>query len=153
MLGLMQDAQLLTSATLAHAARVYPGVEIATADDGQIVHRITYAEADQRARLLASSMERLGLTGEGVFVGALAFNTWRLFEVMHGVPGAGGVLHTANPRLHERHLTYTIRHTEDRAVLVDLDCLPLAEAIAPECPSVRHWIVMAGRHEMPATTL
>ena len=153
MLGLMQHAELLTSATLAHAARVYPHVEIATADDGRVVHRSTYAEADRRARRLASSLIRLGLAGEDTFIGALAFNTWRLFEVMHAVPGAGGVLHTANPRLHERHLAYTVEHCGDRAVFVDLDCLQLAEAIAPDCPTVEHWIVLADRADMPATTL
>ncbi len=153
MLGLMQEAQLLTSATLAHAARVYPNVEIATTDDGRIVHRTTYANADTRARRLASSLERLGLAGEGTFLGALAWNTWRLFEIMHAVPGAGGVLHTANPRLHETHLAYTVSHCGDRAVFVDRDCLPLAEAIAPACTGIAHWIILAGRNEMPATSL
>lgn len=153
MLGLMQEAQLLTSATLAHAARVYPHVEIATADDGRIVHRTTYRETDERARRLASSLERLGLAGEDVFLGALAWNTWRLFEIMHAVPGAGGMLHTANPRLHESHLAYTVKHCGDRAVFVDRDCLPLAEAIAPACGSVEHWIVLADRAEMPETSL
>jgi acyl-CoA synthetase (AMP-forming)/AMP-acid ligase II len=153
MLGLIQDAPLLTSATLAYAARAYPRVEVVTADHGRIVHRTNYAEADRRARLLASSLERLGLAGEDIFLGALGWNTWRLFEVMHAVPGAGGVLHTANPRLHERHLAYTINHCGDRAVLVDLDCLPLAEAIAPECPCVEHWIILADQNEMPATSL
>ena len=87
MLGLIQDAQLLTSATLAYAARVYPRVEIVTADNGKPVHRTSYAETERRARLLASSLERLGLTSEDTFLGALAWNTWRLFEVMHAVPG------------------------------------------------------------------
>ena len=153
MLGLMQDASLLTSATLAHAARVYPRVEIVTATDGKTVHRTTYAEADRRARLLASALQKRGLAAEGVFLGALAWNTWRLFEVMHAVPGAGGVLHTANPRLHEGHLAYTVNHCGDRAVFIDPDTLPLAEAIARDCPGVAHWIILAGREEMPETAL
>ena len=153
MLGLMQEAELLTSATLAYAARVYPRVEIVTADNGQTVHRTNYAEADRRARLLASALQQHGLAGEEVFLGALAWNTWRLFEVMHAVPGAGGVLHTANPRLHEGHLAYTVNHCSDQAVFVDLDCLPLAEAIAPECPGVNHWIILADRADMPDTSL
>ena len=153
MLGLMQDASLLTSATLAHAARVYPRVEIVTAADGKTVHRTTYAEADRRARLLASALQKRGLAAEGVFLGALAWNTWRLFEVMHAVPGAGGVLHTANPRLHEGHLAYTVNHCGDRAVFIDPDTLPLAEAIARDCPGVAHWIILAGQEEMPETAL
>jgi acyl-CoA synthetase (AMP-forming)/AMP-acid ligase II len=153
MQGMVQNAELLTSAALAHAAHVYPRVEIATAGNGRIIQRTTYGEADLRARCLASSLQEQGLAGEDVFLGALAFNTWRLFEVMHAVPGAGGVLHTANPRLHQRHLAYTVRHTGNAAVLVDLDCLPLAEAIAPACPSVNQWIIMAARAEMPKTAL
>lgn len=153
MLGLMQEAELLTSATLAYAARVYPRVEIVTADNGQVFHRTNYAESDRRARLLASALQKRGLAGEDVFLGALAWNTWRLFEIMHGVPGAGGVLHTANPRLHEGHLAYTINHCGDRAVFVDLDCLPLAEAIAPDCPCVSNWIILSAPADMPETSL
>lgn len=153
MLGLMQDALLLTSQTLAYAARVFPNAEIATADNGRIAHRTTYHAADIRARRLASSLNHLGLADEDVFLGALAWNTWRLFEVMHAVPGAGGVLHTANPRLHESHLAYTINHCGDRAVFVDLDCLPLAEAIAADCASVQHWIILADSADIPETSL
>jgi len=153
MLGLMQEAPLLTSRTLAYAARVFPRVEIVTAEDGRVVHRLPYAEADVRARRLASALVRRGLADEGVFLGALGWNTWRLFEVMHAVPGAGGVLHTANPRLHAGHLAYTVNHCNDRAVFVDRDCLPLAEAIAPQCPGVRHWIVLADADDMPETAL
>ncbi len=91
--------------------------------------------------------------GEDMVLGALAWNTWRLFEIMHAVPGVGAVLHTANPRLHERHLAYTVRHSQDRAIFVDPDCLPLAEAIAPACPSVEQWIILATPDEMPETRL
>ena len=153
--GLIQDVPLTTSATLAHAARVYPETELLTAREGTIVHRTTYAETEVRARRLAASLVQLGLIrGDGEsFLGALAFNTWRLFEVMHAVPGAGAVLHTANPRLHETHLAYTISHAQDRALLVDLECLTLAETIAPHCPRVEHWIVLCRRDELPETSL
>ncbi|MGY9056924.1 MAG: long-chain-fatty-acid--CoA ligase [Alphaproteobacteria bacterium] len=153
MLGLVQDAQLLTSATLRHAASVHPRQEVITADNGRIIHRYGYADADLRARRFASSLEKLGLAGKGVFLGALAWNTWRMFEVMHAVPGSGAMLHTANPRLHEGHLAYTVRHSNDQAMVVDLDCLPLAEAIAGDCPSVKTWILLCDPAEMPQTSL
>ncbi len=39
-------------------------------------------------------------------------------------------------------------------MFVDLDCLPLAEAITNDCPSVEHWIILADRaDDMPETTL
>ena len=153
MLGLMQDAQLLTSQTLAHAAKVYPNVEIATALDGRVINRSSYAEVDKRARRLASSLTKIGLAGDDVFLGALAWNTQRLFEVMHGAPGAGAVLHTANPRLHPEHLAYTINHCGDRVIFVDTDCLLLAEEIAPACKDVQYWILMAEPAQIPKTTL
>jgi acyl-CoA synthetase (AMP-forming)/AMP-acid ligase II len=152
MYGLIQDAPLLVSATLAHAARVYPGVEVVTADDGQVVHVSNYAQVDERARCLADGLSQLGLTGAGVFLGALGFNTWRMLEVMHAVPGSGAVLHTANPRLHADDLAYTIDHAGDRGVLVDLDCLALAETIAPACPKVRHWVILCDAKSMPSET-
>jgi 3-(methylthio)propionyl---CoA ligase len=152
--GLIQDASLLTSATLAHAARVYADVEVVTARDGHVVHRSNYAQIDQRARRFASSLSRLGLGKENVFLGALGFNTWRMLEVMHAVPGSGAVLHTANPRLHADDLAYSVQHAGDCAVLVDLDCLPLAETIAAACPKAQHWIILCDAVDMPrATTL
>ncbi|MCH9671597.1 MAG: AMP-binding protein [Gammaproteobacteria bacterium] len=150
--GLMQEAALLTSATLTHAAENYPETQIATAQDGAVVHRTSYLEADARARRLASSLSSLELAGEDVFFGALGFNSWRLFEVMHAVPGSGRILHTANPRLHETHLSYTVRHANDQAVFVDLDCLALAQTIQPLCPDVKHWILLCDPQEMPTKT-
>lgn len=151
--GLIQNVSLGTSRTLSHAARVYPDTPVVTAREGTVIHRTTYTQVDHRARKLASSLTRLDLADENTVIGALAFNGWRLFEVMHAIPGMGAVLHTANPRLHEDHLAYTLRHAADRAVLVDLDCLPLAEAIQPRCPSVREWIILCSRDELPTTTL
>ena len=45
MQGLIQNAPLLTSATLRHAARVYPDVEIATAHDLYTNPKHPYTEA------------------------------------------------------------------------------------------------------------
>jgi acyl-CoA synthetase (AMP-forming)/AMP-acid ligase II len=150
--GLMQDASLLTSATLTHAARVYPDVEIVTALDGTVVHRTSYAQVEARARRLASSLTQHSLAGEDLFLGALGFNSWRMLEIMHAVPGCGSVLHTCNPRLHESHLSYTVGHSRAKAIFVDLDCLSLAEAIQPNCPHVQSWIILCAPHEMPIQT-
>ena len=97
-------------------------------------------------------MQRLGLE-EGGFVGSLAWNTHRHFELFYGVSGIGGVLHTANPRLPPEQILYTINFTGYRTLFIDVDTVALAEQLAPRLESVDRFIVMAARDDMPATSL
>ena len=90
---------------------------------------------------------------EGGFVGSLAWNTHRHFELFYGVSGIGGVLHTANPRLPPEQILYTINFTGYRTLFIDADTVALAEQLAPRLESVDRFIVMAARADMPATSL
>jgi fatty-acyl-CoA synthase len=47
------------------------------------------------------------------------------------------VLHTINPRLHPEQLAYICNHAEDQYLLFDFCFLPLVEAIAPHCKTVK----------------
>ncbi|HKM64923.1 MAG TPA: long-chain fatty acid--CoA ligase [Acidisphaera sp.] len=152
MFGLMMDEPLLLSGLIDYAADAHGTTEIVAREiEGDIV-RTTYAEANRRAKRLACALMRLGIAA-GDRVGTLAWNTRRHFESFYGVMGFGAVLHTINPRLHADQLVYIIDHAEDACVMVDSATLPIAEAIAPRLPRVRHWIVMAAPERMPATTL
>ena len=151
MLGLNLDYPLLLSTVIEHAAVTFGNTEIVSHSRTETV-RSNYDSAAGRSRRLASSLQRLGLR-EGGFVGSLAWNTHRHFELFYGVSGIGGVLHTANPRLPPEQILYTINFTGYRTLFIDIDTVTLAEQLAPRLESVDRFIVMAARDDMPATAL
>ena len=151
MLGLNLDCPLLLSTVIEHAATTFGDTELVSHSRVETV-RGTYRDAALRSRRLASSLQRLGVE-EGGFVGSLAWNTHRHFELFYGVSGIGGVLHTANPRLPPEQILYTINFTGYRTLFIDADTVALAEQLAPRLESVDRFIVMAARADMPATSL
>ena len=147
MLGLNLDCPLLLSTVIEHAATTFGDTELVSHSRMETV-RSTYRDAALRSRRLASSLQRLGVE-EGGFVGSLAWNTHRHFELFYGVSGIGGVLHTANPRLPPEQILYTINFTGYRTLFIDADTVALAEQLAPRLESVDRFIVMAARDDMP----
>ena len=81
----------------------------------------------------------------------LAWNTYRHFELEHGVTGLGAVWHAINPRLIPAQISYIANHAEDSALFFDASFLPLVEKLAPELRSVRLMVLMADRTEMPSS--
>jgi fatty-acyl-CoA synthase len=118
MLGLNLDYPLLLSTVIEHAAATFGDTEIVSHSRTELV-RGNYRSAARRSRRLASSLRRLGLE-EGGFVGSLAWNTHRHFELFYGVSAIGGVLHTANPRLPPEQILYTINFTDYRTLFIDV---------------------------------
>jgi fatty-acyl-CoA synthase len=72
----------------------------------------------------------------------LCWNTHRHLELYFGVPCAGRVLHTANLRLSDEHLVYTLNHAGDVALFFAPDLLAQIEAIAPLLKTVRSFVVL-----------
>ncbi len=151
MLGLNLDHGLLLSTVIEHAARTFGDTELVSHGRTETV-RSNYRDTAQRCRRLASSLQRLGLR-QGEFVGSLAWNTHRHFELFYGASGIGGILHTANPRLPPEHILYTINFTGYRTLFIDADTVALAEQLAPHLDTVDRFIVMARRDTMPVTNL
>lgn len=96
--GLMQNQPLQLSSLLKHAERFHPETEIVSRTVEGSIHRYGYGEAARRARKLAGALRRSGIA-PGDRVATLAWNTFRHFEVEHGVTGTGAVWHAINPRL------------------------------------------------------
>ena len=151
MLGLNLDCPLLLSTVIEHAATTFGDTELVSHSRAETV-RGTYRDAALRSRRLAQFIAASGVE-EGGFVGSLAWNTHRHFELFYGVSGIGGVLHTANPRLPPEQILYTINFTGYRTLFIDADTVALAEQLAPRLESVDRFIVMAARADMPATSL
>ena len=157
MLGLMQGQQLLISSILAHAAREHGEQEIVSNAIEGGMHRYTYADASARSKRLANALGRLGVrTGERI--GTLAWNSYRHFEIYYATSGIGAVCHTMNPRLFPDQIAYIINHAEDQYLFVDLNLVPLVEALLAYLKTLKGIIVMTGEDHMPnsvdlATTL
>src|SRR5438874_12526891 len=143
MRGLMQDYPLLVRHVAERAETVFPNREIVSVtQDG--VERSTYAEVVERARRLASSLERLGVK-PGDRVATFGWNSLRHLELYLAVPSMGAVLHTLNIRLFEEDLRYIVDHADDRLVFLDASLAPAMprfegthrEVLMPDGPGER----------------
>jgi 3-(methylthio)propionyl---CoA ligase len=150
MQGLMMDMPLLVSSLLRHAARHHADAEIVSRRLEGDIHRYTYADCHRRAARLADALTAMGVQ-PGDRVATLAWNGYRHLEVYYGVAGMGSVVHTINPRLHPEQIAWIVNHAEDAYLAFDLTFLPIIEAIAPHCPTVRGWIALCDRDRLPGS--
>ena len=151
MQALMMPAPLQIAAVLEHAARWHATTEIVSRRPEGGLHRYTYADAGHRARQLAHALQALGVKN-GDRLGTLAWNTHRHFELYYGISGLGAVCHTLNPRLFADQLIFIINHAQDQLLFFDLTFLPLVEKLAPHCPTVEKWVLLAGPEHLPAAS-
>ncbi|MBM3519751.1 MAG: acyl-CoA synthetase [Alphaproteobacteria bacterium] len=114
--------QPLTPLTfLARSAAVYP-------DQLAIIHgrqRITYARFYERARQLASALNKAGI-GKGDTVSVLLANTPAMLECHYGVPMVQAVLNTLNTRLDAATIAFSLDHAEASVFIVDKEFSKLA---------------------------
>ena len=152
MLGMMMDQPLLISTLIEHAARFHSDTEIVSREADRSIFRYTYAEAAARAKQIAKAIARLG-TESGDRIGTLAWNSHRHFELYYAISGTGRVLHTINPRLFPEQLRYIINHAADQILFLEPSFVGLVEKLAPELTTVQHYVIMAPKALMPATSL
>ena len=150
--GLMMDTPLLISSIAEHAEKFHGDREIVSVTMDNPRHRYTVRESVQRARKVASALDRLGLE-QGDRVATIAWNDYRHLEVYYGISGAGYVCHTINPRLFPEQLVFIINHAEDRWIFTDLMFVPLLEKLLPQIPNVEGFVVMTDEAHMPDTSL
>ena len=148
LMGQMMSQPLLISSIIEFVGRHYGGNEIVSRRIEGDLHRYTYHDCHQRARRLANALHGLGV-GMGDRVATLAWNGYRHLEAYYAVSGSGAVLHTINPRLFPEQIAYISNHAEDQVLLFDLTFLPVVEAIAAQCKTVRHFVLMCDRDRMP----
>ena len=141
MQGMMMDRPLLISTILQHVVRSYGDVEVVSRDTDGSLFRYTYGAMSRRVNRLANAMRDAG-AGPGTRVATLAWNDFRHLEAYYAVPGIGAVLHTCNPRLHAAQLAWMLNDAKDSVLLFDPEFLPLVEAIAPQCPHLKQYVVM-----------
>jgi acyl-CoA synthetase (AMP-forming)/AMP-acid ligase II len=152
MLGLMQNHPLLISSLIEHAGNAHPNAEVVSRTLEGSIHRCTYADIERRAKQVASALTAKGVT-QADRIGTLAWNGYRHLELYFGVSGLGAVLHTANPRLFPEQLEYIINHAEDQYLFFDVCFLPLVEKLAPKLKTVKAFIVLTDREQVPSSSL
>jgi fatty-acyl-CoA synthase len=148
MLGEMQDQPLLISTLIEHAGRHHHDAQIVSRRVEGDLHRYTYAEAAARARMVANTLDAIGVARFDR-VGTLAWNGYRHFELYYGVAGSGRVLHTINPRLNPDQVAWIINDADDRVLCFDLTFAPIVKAIQGRCPGVQHWVALCDDDHLP----
>jgi 3-(methylthio)propionyl---CoA ligase len=148
MQGLMMDVPLLISGLIRHADRNHGDTEIVSRTlEGQ-VHRYTYRDAHARARRAANALRKLGVKMHDR-VATLAWNGFRHYELYYAISGMGAVINTVNPRLFGDQIAYISNHAENLALFFDATFIPLVEKLAPQLSSIKHYVLMAERAQMP----
>lgn len=140
--GLMQQAPLSISSILTHAAAAHGDREIVSRQLDGPLWRYDYAGLAERAARAASMLRSLGIA-PGDAVSSLAWNTHRHYELFFAVPGIGAVLHTANPRLSDDQIVYTINHAGSQVLLFDQSFIPCVERLRDRLPNIRHFVMLA----------
>jgi|TARA_R100000501_G_scaffold17390_1_gene32325 fatty-acyl-CoA synthase len=139
--GLMQQTQLSIIDILRFAATAHSTREIVSKLIDEPLWRSDYAGTFARTAQAAHMLAGLGIV-PGDRVTSLAWNTHRHFELFYAVPGMGAVLHTANPRLPDEHLAFTINHAESRVLLYDVNLAEIVERLKPQLATVEHFVAL-----------
>ncbi len=126
--GTMMAHPLTVDQLLDRAARLFGHVEIVSRAPDLSVRRHTYADLRQRSRALAKALLDWGLS-PGDRVATLMWNHHAHCEVYFGVPLAGGVYHTLNPRLSADDLAYIVADAADRVLVIDDTLVPLLKKV------------------------
>ncbi len=150
-MGQMMSQPLLISSIIQHADRYFGNNEIVSRRVEGDIHRYTYRDCHKRSRQLANALSGLGVK-IGDRVATLAWNGYRHMEAYYAVSGSGAVLHTINPRLHPEQIAYIANHAEDQYLFFDMTFLPLVEAFAAHCKTVKGFVMMCDRDRMPAAS-
>ena len=146
--GLMMQMPLLIAALIEHADKHHGDVEVVSRRCEGDIHRYTYKDVHRRARQMANALDTLGVKRSDR-VATLAWNGHRHLELYYAVSGSGAVLHTINPRLHPEQIAWIANHAEDQYLFFDLTFLPIIEAIAPLCRTMKGYVAMTDKAHMP----
>ena len=140
--GLMQRTPLNIIDMARFAAVSHGTREIVSRNVDEPLWRYDYARAWPRIAQLANMLAGRGI-GMGDRVCSLAWNTHRHLELFFAVPGMGAILHTANPRLSDEHLVFTINDAGGKVLLVERNLLQTVERVRGHLETVEHVVVLS----------
>jgi fatty-acyl-CoA synthase len=140
--GLMQTAALRIIDILRFAATAHPKREVVSRLVDEPIWRSDYQGLYSRASALANALRRMGVQ-PGDRVASLAWNTHRHLELFYAVPGVGAVLHTANPRLSDDQIAYTLNHGGSRILFFDKSFLPIVERLRARLETIATYVMLS----------
>ena len=147
----MMEYPLTIEFILRRAETLFGHKAIVTRRPDKTIHRYSYADFVPRAKKLSVALQQLGLR-RGDRVATLCWNQYEHLEAYFGIPLAGMVLHTINPRLHPTDLAYIVNNAEDRALIIDDTLLPLLEKFRADV-KIEHIVVVEHGAKAPAGTI
>src|SRR4051812_47617971 len=109
--------------------------------DGELV--VSFAELNDRMCRLHGALASLAKRGDRV--GILSVNTLEYLDALYGVPSAGMILTTINPRLHPREWADVAKDSAVSVILVHTDLLDQFMSVRDSIPTLDHVIVLAGK--------
>jgi fatty-acyl-CoA synthase len=138
------DYQLNVTNILRHAAKSFGRQEVVSIQLDGSKRRFTYKDVYARVKRLGNALTGIGAQ-VGDRIGVLDWNSHRHLEAYYGIPGIGSVLLLLNIRLSPPDLGYVVNHAEAKYILVDETLIPIAEAIAGQCDTVKGYIILTDK--------
>lgn len=124
--------------------------------DREIVYRersrYTYRTLNERINRLAGGLEELKVS-QGDTVAVFDYDSSRYLECFFAIPMMGAVMQTVNWRLSTEQILYTIRHSEAKAIIINVDFLPILENIHDRIETVETIVLISEDGSMPDTRL
>jgi fatty-acyl-CoA synthase len=142
MQGTMMEADLTVTQLFERAVRLFGDREITSRLPDRSLFSYRYADLGRRVRSLAAALLHAGLR-PGERVATLMFNHSVHLEAYFGIPLAGGILHTLNPRLPIEQLAFIANDAADRFIIVDEALVPLLEHWRARSPIERVFVVQS----------
>ena len=142
---------LLIKTMLERARKLFPKKQIYSSCLDKD-YRFTYGDFYKRVCKLGNVLQSLDVK-RGDKIGTLAWNNHRHLELYFATTCSGAVLHTLNLRLFSEHLLHVINHAEDKIIFLDEDLIPLLEKISDQLKTVKYFVVMTDKTEIPETSL
>ncbi|MBC2717795.1 MAG: long-chain fatty acid--CoA ligase [Desulfobacteraceae bacterium] len=136
--------QLNVTSILRHAAKSFGRQEVVSIRPDGTKLRFTYKEIYSRVKRLGNALTTIGAE-VGDRIGVLDWNSHRHLEAYYGIPGIGSVLLLLNIRLTPQDLGYVVNHAEAKYIMVDETLIPIAEAIAGQCETVKGYIILTDK--------
>jgi len=124
--------------------------------DREIVYRersrYTYKTLNERINRLAGGLEELKVS-QGDTVAVFDYDSSRYLECFFAIPMMGAVMQTVNWRLSTEQILYTIRHSEAKAIIINVDFLPILENIHDRIETVETIVLISEDGSVPDTRL
>ena len=140
--------QLLIKHLLSAGLRYEPQREIVYRN----IIRYNYRTLEERINRLANLLGNLGVK-PGDTVAVLDWDSHRYLEAYFAIPMMGAILHTVNVRLPQSQLLYTMRHADDKVVLINSDFLPVLENVADQLTSVERYVLLSDNGKKPESKI